>query len=185
MNKDLVPVYELVVSQGILIASLAAMFTPLVVWEGEDDFSINHIQCKLYKGDMLLPMDSFCGYSLEEFDSLHGKGNLLGLQKFAMARNLIIALHFFAMFNWLLTWIYPRLQFWRVLSLYLVQTLGVALVVNLETFLLSTDNDPQVYGRMRMRNVGSYASIIFSITMTSLLLGVYTYRIRRYGNIYK
>jgi hypothetical protein len=176
--------YELVGAQGLLVATITIMFGPVAVWSDTRDFSINTLQCKRYRGDSMLLFDNFCGLSLEEYDIARGKGNLLFLGKMIFARKVVIALHFFATLHWILTWVYPQLQIWRVITLYFQQLLAITLLVNLESFMLTDDFDAGVYQDFRTRNV-NYAATIFIVSMASFLIGLYTYRYRRYGNIYK
>lgn len=176
--------YELVGSQGLLVATITIMFGPVAVWSDTNDFSINTLQCKRYHGDAMVLFDNFCGLTLEEYDIARGKGNLLFLGKMIFARKIVIALHFFAVLNWILTWVYPQLQTWRVITLYFQQLLAITLLVNLESFMLTEDFDLEIYRDFKTRNV-NYAATIFVIATSSFLIGLYTYRYRRYGNIYR
>lgn len=181
MEVDLIYGYELVASQSLLVSSITIMFGPAIVWSETRDFSFNDLECTRYTGDSLLLFDTFCGKSLEDYDKLVGKGNLLFIGKMIFARKLVIVLHVFSLFNWLLTWIYPRMQFARVLTLWVQQFMAIALLVNLESFVLSDDFTTY---RMRVRNV-NYACSVYSFAMATFLIGLYFYRYRRYGNIYK
>ena len=184
MEDDLLYGYELVASQSLLVSSITIMFGPVIVWSETRDFSFNDLECTRYMGDSLLLFDNFCGKSLEEYDQLVGKGNLLFIGKMIFARKLVITLHSFSLINWILTWIYPRLQFARVTTLWVQQFMAIALLVNLESFLQSDDYTTYPFDGLRARNV-NYGCSVFTFAMTTFLIGLYFYRYRRYGNIYK
>lgn len=184
MDEDVIYGYELIASQSLLVSSIIIMFGPAIVWSETRDFSFNDLECKRYMGDSLILFDNFCGRTLEEYDQLVGKGNLLFIGKMILARKLVITLHIFSLFNWLLTWVYPRLQLSRILALWVQQFMGIALVVNLESFLQSDDFTTYPFDGLRARNV-NYACSIYSFGMSTFLIGLYFYRYRRYGNIYK
>lgn len=184
MEDDLVYGYELVASQSLLVSSIVIMVGPVIIWTETRDFSFNDLECMRYMGDSLLLFDTFCGKSLEEYDQLVGKGNLLFLGKMIFTRKLVIILHVFSLLNWLITWIYPRLQFARVLTLWVQQFMAIALLVNLESFILTDDFQTYPFDGMRTRNV-NYMCSVYSFAMATFLIGLYFYRYRRYGNIYK
>ena len=183
-ENEVIHGYELMASQTLLISAVAILFGPVIIWEEKRDFSFNDLECELYKGDSLLVIDNFCGMTLGEYDELTGRGNFLFIGKVIFARTNSIVLYVFSMLNWVFTWIYPELQLSRAITLWIQQFLSISLLVNLESFLQTSDVDTYSFSNLRTRNI-NYVCALYMFFMTSFFIGLYFYRFRTRGNIYK